>query len=95
MSINGGHQVPKRIGANSDISHPIPLGETVTVPGPPQTAHSHAEGRAVVVGAARGPHRYVVQFIGDPLVRERAIYRGLSRNVSRLCDIGPSFDDFF
>ena len=64
------------------------------------------EGRAVVRAIAPGRHRYRVQFIGDPIPKERGVYRGDLSNTDRTieamsdshCDergYSPIVSDFF
>jgi len=87
-------------------SHPIAIGETVAIFRIDESAMPVIEGRARVKDLAHGPHRYRVQFIGDPTVRERIIHREYQsdpeRMLSIICDLwnadhaaSPSFSEFF
>jgi hypothetical protein len=67
-------------------SHPIPVGAQVTVLRM-STAGASIEGRAVVKEIARGPHRYLVQFSGDPLVRQRIVHPEYQRDPERMLEI--------
>ena len=92
-----------------DQSHPIPIGETVTIIGVSQSTLQPSpfiEGRAVVKDLAQGPHRYRVQFIGDPTPRERIVHREYQSDPERMLSIirdlwnadhaaSPSFSEFF
>jgi hypothetical protein len=92
-----------------DQSHPIPIGETVTIirvgRSTPQP-QAFIEGRAVVKRRAHGRHRYRVQFIGDPTPRERLVHREYQSDPERMLSIirdlwdadhaaSPSFSEFF
>lgn len=92
-----------------DQSHPIPIGETVTIIRVGRsTAQPLAfiEGRAVVKQRAPGPHRYRVQFTGDPTPRERVVHREYQNDPERMLSLlrdlwnadhagAPSFSEFF
>jgi hypothetical protein len=86
-------------------SHPIPIGAMVTVLRRTAT-RAVIEGRAVVKANAPARHRYRVQFIGDPILKERGIYRDDPSNTDRTieamldshCDeraLSPIVSDFF
>jgi hypothetical protein len=57
-----------------DAWHPIQIGEAVTVISLVSNSPPFIEGRAIINGIARGRHRYRVQFIGDPRIRERFVH---------------------
>jgi hypothetical protein len=73
--------------AASDASHPIPVGETVTVLRMRSAADPFIEGRAVVRDRARGPHSYRVRFIGDPVLRVRVIHPDNGSGPERVLEI--------
>jgi hypothetical protein len=50
-------------------------------------AGASIEGRAVVREIARGPHRYLVQFSGDPLPRQRIVHPEYQRDPERMLEI--------
>ena len=92
-----------------DPLHPIAIGAIVTVLR--RTAMSAVvEGHAVVKAIAPGHHRYRVRFTGDPVLKERAVYRAVdheaasdpqqkteTRLESRCVDteLSPIVSDFF
>lgn len=53
-------------------SHPIQIGETVAVNRPCAATRS-IEGQALARGRTPRRHVYLVQFIGDPVFREREV----------------------
>src|SRR5262249_29002883 len=102
MSTSGRKQTPAGTGATSD-SHPIPVGTRATVLRM-SPAGASVEGRGVVKEIARGRHRYLVQFSGDPVLRERIIHPDYQADPERLLEIlvdlwrassTPAVADFF
>jgi hypothetical protein len=94
----------KRKALPADSSHPLAIGETIPVLSLAAAMLPRIEGRAVIRGAASGPHWYYVQFIGDPIVRERVVHPGYQRDPQRFLQIlldlwrasgSSSFDEFF
>jgi hypothetical protein len=88
----------------SDESHPIPLGEIVTVLRLPRTAAPFIEGRAVVVKHIEKA-RYQVRFLAETALRERIVHREYQGAAAeRLLEImleiwrasnSPAIDEFF
>jgi hypothetical protein len=85
-------------------SHPIPAGELVTVIRVQPASAISIEGRAVIKGPARTPNSYHVQFLGDPVVRERIVHPDYQSDPERFLQIlrdlwrandAPDIDDFF
>ncbi len=89
---------------NAADRYPIRAGETVTVIRLPRCGAPFVEGRAVVKGATAEPHRYRVQFHGDPAVRQRVVHPDYQNDPERLLQIlldlwrascAPDHSEFF
>jgi hypothetical protein len=101
MPINGRKQSPARTDGGSDW-HPIPVGTCVTILRVSRAGVS-IEGRAVIREIAPKPHTYLVQFIADPVLRERVVhleYQRDQRMLEILRDLWrasstPALPDFF
>jgi hypothetical protein len=85
-------------------SHPIPAGEVVTVIRVRPASAISIEGRAIIKGPARTPNSYHVQFLGDPVVRERIVHPDYQSDPERFLQIlhslwlashAPEVSDFF
>jgi hypothetical protein len=103
MSSGRARNARKRTALLAESSHPIPIGATVTVLSLPTGMPPRIEGRAVIKGIARGPHKYQVEF-GDPVLRERVIHPDYQSNpeiyLQVLRDLWrgtntPNVDEFF
>jgi hypothetical protein len=103
MSTNGRKRMPRGSGAASD-AHPIPVHERVAILRVPESGAPFIEGRAVVREVARGPHCYLVQFTGDPLLKQRIVHPDYQADPERMLEIlrdlwrassTPEVSDFF
>lgn len=88
-----------------DGAHPIPVGASVTIIRFGRSTPPYIEGRAVIKNAAQGRHCYQVQFLGDPVVRERVVHSlqlAPERLISIMLDLwradnvsSPAVGEFF
>jgi hypothetical protein len=91
-------------GESVASSHPIAAEEVVTVIRVQPASATCIEGRAVIKGPASTPNSYRVQFLGDPVVRERIVHPDYQSDPERFLQIlrdlwgandAPDIDDFF
>lgn len=71
----------------SAVFRSMRIGEIVTVIGISGATGPRIEGRAVIKGLALGPHRYPVQFVGDPVLRQRIVHPDYQRDPQRFLEI--------
>ncbi|MFZ0425217.1 MAG: hypothetical protein WAL80_20255 [Xanthobacteraceae bacterium] len=84
--------------------HPIAIGATVTVLTVTRAGLLSIEGIAEIRGHAQGRHRYLVRFIGDPVVRRRTVHHDYQPDPNHMLEMmldiwrasnAPEFDEFF
>ena len=93
-----------RLTHEFEQTHPIPIGETVTVLSLPIGSPPRIEGHAVIRGIARGRHRYFMCFDRDPILRERTAHSAYQRDPDAFLQVlldlwrasnAPAVEEFF